>query len=326
MATTKARSQLPFYFSSSGSNDEAKIEHDGVNFLIDNDTGLTKIGNKTNYNIWINHGSKEVGINTTPTAGYTFHVANSGSNPALVAERNTGEVAYFNATVAAMNVGSATPQDVIIRVNLLEKMRINTSGEVLFGDVYGDTVGATNFALYIDDTGKIGAAPSSVGYKEDIEPITDTSKLDLVAPVKYTIGGNMEFGFIAEDIAEVIPEAVIYRVYEIKDGKEERIQLSNYDNPQAEFNTLVPGVEKTIILKKKKQKNLDDDGTIDIQINVKKVPEGVKKDILIPLAIQRLKDQEIKIQNLVSRISALEVSAGIAPSVSILKKAFGKKK
>ena len=78
MATTAARSQLPFYFSSAGSNDEAKIEHDGSDFLIDNDTGDTKFGDKSNYHLTIHHSTGCVEINNFLSIGEPESVQISG--------------------------------------------------------------------------------------------------------------------------------------------------------------------------------------------------------------------------------------------------------
>jgi hypothetical protein len=69
--------------------------------------------------------------------------------------------------------------------------------------------------VYIDSAGQLGTASSSRRYKTDIEPMDKASESILaLKPVTFRYNVHKEnasqFGLIAEDVAEVNPDLVIY--------------------------------------------------------------------------------------------------------------------
>jgi hypothetical protein len=86
--------------------------------------------------------------------------------------------------------------------------------------VYGVAAGGTYVCATSSgqlSTGASCAAPSSRRYKEDIRPLTDTERLMKLQPVSFRYrkadaSGNkpLEFGLIAEEVAQVFPDLVVY--------------------------------------------------------------------------------------------------------------------
>lgn len=73
----------------------------------------------------------------------------------------------------------------------------------------------TGSAVFVDtSTGQLGLTSSSKRFKKDIEPIQSTRVTDL-EPVSFVYKSDtqerLQFGLIAEQVAEVIPELVEYR-------------------------------------------------------------------------------------------------------------------
>ena len=83
------------------------------------------------------------------------------------------------------------------------------------------TVGGTNHAVYVDNTGKLGQKPSSRRFKLEIEDLADSSNsvMDL-RPVSFrykrhmladgSANGPRSWGLIAEEVEEIFPELVLY--------------------------------------------------------------------------------------------------------------------
>jgi len=88
--------------------------------------------------------------------------------------------------------------------------------------VYASTVGGTNRDLYIDNTGKIGYVSSALKYKTNIVDLgSESEKIYDLRPVKFdykdTSKGISQFGLIADEVVNVLPEIVSYE--QIKVGK-----------------------------------------------------------------------------------------------------------
>lgn len=108
--------------------------------------------------------------------------------------------------------------------SLTERMRIASDGSILMPDVYSDTVGATNRALYIDDTGALGYVSSVQASKINIEALNDVSWLQLLNPVRFNyrkqVDGRYtdeaspatEYGLIAEEVMVIAPDVCFYDV------------------------------------------------------------------------------------------------------------------
>lgn len=86
-----------FAFASAGVLDEATMEHDGSHFLINNDTGKTKFGDKSNYQFTLDHANTRIGIGTE-SPGYGIHVKITGNDAILFLERVGGVQGYLSAT------------------------------------------------------------------------------------------------------------------------------------------------------------------------------------------------------------------------------------
>ncbi len=100
---------------------------------------------------------------------------------------------------------------------------LQADNKILFNDVYGNTVGATNRAMYIDNGGVIGGLSSTRESKTNITPITNTDWILSLEPVSYNrklknnddtysdvASPNTEFGLIADDVATVRPEICVF--------------------------------------------------------------------------------------------------------------------
>ena len=83
--------------------------------------------------------------------------------------------------------------------------------------IYGSTV-SSDVAVYVNSYGKLGTLPSSGRFKEDIRDMGDaTGGLMKLRPVtfyykpEYTDGPRrLQYGLIAEEVAEIYPELVNY--------------------------------------------------------------------------------------------------------------------
>jgi hypothetical protein len=96
--------------------------------------------------------------------------------------------------------------------------RRSSQTHAFMAGVYGVYVGSTNHAVYVDDNGQLGQLPSSRRYKEEIADIGERSDALLeLRPVSFRyrkkgkLGARpLQFGLIAEEVAEIFPELVIY--------------------------------------------------------------------------------------------------------------------
>jgi hypothetical protein len=86
------------------------------------------------------------------------------------------------------------------------------SGVVTAPGVYSNAVGATYRDVYVDNTGQIGYLSSSERVKEEIEDVSVLSnQVSQLRPVRFEYSaekGIKQLGFIAEEVALIIPEAV----------------------------------------------------------------------------------------------------------------------
>jgi len=83
--------------------------------------------------------------------------------------------------------------------------------------IQGRTTGLAGSAVLIDANGQLGTISSSRRYKKDIEAMADASeRLQQLRPVKFhykqpdaTGEHPIQYGLIAEEVAEVFPELVV---------------------------------------------------------------------------------------------------------------------
>jgi cytoskeletal protein CcmA (bactofilin family) len=118
---------------------------------------------------------------------------------------------------AASNIGTGTTSSTVT---------IGGSNNVVkFPGAPGHTTGqADAIALLIDSTGEIGTVSSSHRYKDKIQDLGDRSAaLMQLRPVSFAYKSDAsqrtQYGLIAEEVAEVLPEIVVYN----KDNQPETV-------------------------------------------------------------------------------------------------------
>lgn len=93
---------------------------------------------------------------------------------------------------------------------------IDAAGDFLAVDSIAGTnmSGVGEFALFMDNAGRIGPTSSSIEVKENVREITNSNRIYDLRPVEYDrIGGDPNlYGLIAEEVAAVMPEVVRYKV------------------------------------------------------------------------------------------------------------------
>ena len=171
--------------------------------------------------------SGNVGIGTSPS--YRLHASGNfsgASNIGLYVNNSGGTTNRIalqdTATTFTPNIGSVGNHITVDTVGT-ERLRIGDDGSLKAPDVYGDTVGATNRDLFIDNTGLIGYVSSIRESKTDIVTLDDVSWLSALSPVSYRYrkrnadgtysdeaDGVTDYGLIAEDVEAVKPELCFY--------------------------------------------------------------------------------------------------------------------
>lgn len=280
MAIDGIRVDEPFYISSAGSADEVSMQHDGSNFLINNDTGLTKFGNGTTYQMTIDNANGRIGIGTE-SPNWQLHMYAMSSPPLIRLERNGGAETFIDAGLTDSRLGSVSAHPVQIFVGGNNKMSIDTGGNVRIPAAYTTIIDGTNTALYIDSTGLIGPNPSSIRFKENIRELkaNDTNWIYQIPIKKFDMkkergGEKNKIGLIAEEIESIYQKAVRYAVHEITESGPILLNNSEYD--LSDTRELMPGIEREDIpVYRKKQ---DENGK-DIKI------KEWKKLILLPFSV-----------------------------------------
>ena len=111
------------------------------------------------------------------------------------------------------------------------RLTIKNDGSVIWGDVYGDTVGANPRDLHIDQNGLMGYISSVRASKANIQPIESINWLNDLSPVTFNrrkkdsnehyteeTYAEFEYGLIAEEVETVAPELCFY---DLVDGNAE---------------------------------------------------------------------------------------------------------
>ena len=131
-----------------------------------------------------------------------------------------------------------------------ERMRISNTGGVRLPDVYNQTI-ATGANVFIDSDGTLKRATSSIKYKTNVETLED-QYADAVLncrPVWYQSTSPSDnpdwgfWGFIAEEVAEIDPRLVQWKVVEQvinKDGSRETVPLDTPEPENVAYDRFVP--------------------------------------------------------------------------------------
>lgn len=234
------------YSNSSGARNTAN----GYHALRDNDDGelntatgdsslRTNIGGSGNTGTGVAAlFSNSTGANNTATGRSSLYYNNYGANNTATGyvalfyntagERNTalGNHAGFFATTGHDNIfigsgaeGTAGDANTIRIGGTAVGNTPGRQDRAFINGIRGVTTGVADaISVVIDSAGQLGTMSSSRRYKEDIEAMDDASSglLDL-RPVTFrykqepVVGEqSLQFGLIAEEVAEVLPDLVIY--------------------------------------------------------------------------------------------------------------------
>lgn len=188
----------------------------GLNALTANTTGSnnTAIGFEALEN---NIG----GLNNIAIGYQALNVATGNSNTAIGSLAGVAVSSGENNLLLGYNAGSAytTESNNICLMNVgvasdADTMRIGNSTHTscrIYG-IYGASVGGTNAAVLVDDTGLLGTAVSSARFKENIHDMGSASDALLkMRPVTFNYKSNPDhlvFGLIAEEVNDVMPDLV----------------------------------------------------------------------------------------------------------------------
>jgi hypothetical protein len=206
------------YFNTTGSNNNAV----GYGSMYHNTTGSNNTAqgryslsnNTTGYgNSAFGAGAAEnitTGVNNTGLGIGSLNNNTTGSGNIAV-----GELAGTNLTTGSNNIdiGNAgvAAESGIIRIGTH-----GTQSAAYMAGITGNVL--TGATVVVTASGELGVASSSRRYKEDVEPLGDVSeRLARLRPVKFRYikadeqgAKPLQFGLIAEEVAEVLPE-LVYR-------------------------------------------------------------------------------------------------------------------
>jgi hypothetical protein len=118
----------------------------------------------------------------------------------------------------------------VIRIGTITGTTSTQSAAYIAG-IYGVKTATAGTAVVIDSSGQLGTVSSSIRYKDDVQPMADTSeRLLQLRPVKFRYkkaeaSGEkpIQYGLIAEEVAKVYPELVV------RDAATGRIDGVRYD-------------------------------------------------------------------------------------------------
>ena len=154
--------------------------------------------------------------NTAVGEGALLRNTQGGPNTAIGANALEFNTTGFNNTAlgyfAGLNVSTA--HDVICIGD--RETGADVSNTCFIASIRGvTTINNNAMPVYIDSAGQLGTASSSRRFKRDIKPIGNASEALLaLKPVSFAYKAHKDntpqFGLLAEDVAEVNPDLVIY--------------------------------------------------------------------------------------------------------------------
>jgi trimeric autotransporter adhesin len=173
------------------------------------------------------------GGGNTAVGHKALQFSTSGSNVAV------GTVALWNVTTGSGNIGIGVDAGVSVTTgaNNIEIGNVGNLGDdqtirigsvqsrTFIAGISGITTGGAATAVVIDGNGQLGTISSSRRYKFDIVDMSEsTDALMQLRPVKFRYitqgkGAPLQFGLIAEEVAQVYPELVTRN----KDGEVESV-------------------------------------------------------------------------------------------------------
>lgn len=126
---------------------------------------------------------------------------------------------YPGTSVGSNGLGFPTNIDDAVAWLNANKANAGTPGggqaaDTVTAGAYGRTVGSSNFAMWMDGALNIGRNVSARRFKEQIEAHDlDPARVLALRPVSYQrVGGDgsREYGLIADDVADLVPELVTW--------------------------------------------------------------------------------------------------------------------
>jgi hypothetical protein len=185
------------YSNTNGNGNTAE----GVNSLESNSTGSnnTASGLEALHANTLGHGNTAVGANA-------LHSNTTGSNNIGVGSSAGLHVTTGNNNIHLGSAGAAGDSG---------KIRIGTQGTQTATYIAGISgTHVTGAAVYVTSTGQLGVQASSERYKTAVTSMgSRTEKLRQLRPVTFRLKtdpkGDVQYGLIAEEVAQVYPELVI---------------------------------------------------------------------------------------------------------------------
>jgi len=173
----------------------------GFDALYSNTTG--------NYNVAA--GSEALIDNTTGNANLAFGIQALHSNTTGTSNIGVGYAGGYNLTTGSNNIDIANVgvagESGVTRIGTATKQKAT-----YIAGIYGTSVSGS--AVMISSTGQLGVTVSSERFKTAISPMGERSaKLAHLRPVTFHLKtdprGALQYGLIAEEVAQVYPELVV---------------------------------------------------------------------------------------------------------------------
>ena len=148
--------------------------------------------------------------NTAIGNGALFLNTTGNSNTAIGFNAGSSQTTGSNNIYIGNNLTGIAGESNVIRIG-------RGATKTFIKGIYGSTV-SSDVAVYINSSGRLGTLPSSARFKEEIRDMGDaTAGLMKLRPVtfyykpEYTDGPrSLQYGLIAEEVAEIYPELVNY--------------------------------------------------------------------------------------------------------------------
>ncbi len=147
------------------------------------------------------------GIQNTALGGLSLYSNTTGSNNVAV-----GHYAGFNLTTGNLNIDIGN-EGVAGEANTIRIGNVQT--RTFIAGIRGIPTGQTNaVAVLVDSNGQLGTVSSSLRFKQDVADMGDaSSRLMELRPVTFHYktqpNGPLQYGLIAEEVNEVMPELVV---------------------------------------------------------------------------------------------------------------------
>ena len=186
----------------------------GGNVCLGQNAGKTTSSGTSNVFVGFNAGLSNVAGRDNTYIGQAAGANMDGTGNIFIGQSSGSNPGPFNSDIFIGNLGTpaAGGETGVIRIGATPQTDTYIAG------IYGRPVGSTSATVLVDNTGKLGTILSSRRFKEQIRDMGDsTSALMKLRPVtflykpEYDKGlRTLQYGLIAEEVAEVYPDMVLY--------------------------------------------------------------------------------------------------------------------